>query len=140
MFMNTFKKSSNLLALLAFLSFGVMSLVQAFSLTTHSSRNDAIAASLAKNSFKPDPKDQSKKISTNKEKVQFLKRHNYFFPIVPRPPQLSSIMGNEAYINDRWLKVGDTIEGEKIKSIFQHYVELEKEGKTRKLTVSGFSQ
>lgn len=77
-------------------------------------------------------------LKVEKEKSKNLVRTNFFSPILPRPPILMSVMGEEAMINDRWYKVGDKVEEEVIKSIHAEYVELEKDSKTRQLKISGY--
>ncbi|MBF0199063.1 MAG: hypothetical protein HQL32_15205 [Planctomycetes bacterium] len=104
------------------------------------SYNEQLKTELAEDKTAIDPNVIKERIAEKKKKSSDLKRHNYIFPIIPRPPVLTSVMGDEALINDRWLKVGASIEGEKILNINEFYVELEKEGKKRKLYISGFSR
>jgi len=73
----------------------------------------------------------------NKKLVDGLKQKNLFFapPKKPGPPSsCQAIFGDEAYIEGKWVKVGDSLRaGATVKKIEATYVEIEYEGKSRKL-------
>jgi hypothetical protein len=73
----------------------------------------------------------------NKKVTDGLKQKNLFFPPPQKPSPPSScqaIFGDEAYIEDKWVKVGDTLRaGAEVKKIEATYVEIEHEGKRKKL-------
>ena len=73
----------------------------------------------------------------NKKVVDGLKQKNLFYA-PPKPPSAPSscqaIFGDEAYIEGKWVKVGATLTaGAKLIAIEATYVEIEHEGKKKKL-------
>lgn len=73
----------------------------------------------------------------NQEVASVLKKQNLFYapPKPPSPPSsCQAIFGDEAYIEGKWVKVGATLRaGAKLVSIEATYVEIEHEGKKKKL-------
>lgn len=59
-----------------------------------------------------------------------LQERNLFAPkIIPQPPQATQILGNAAFFHDRWVQVGEEINGAKVIAIDSTSVTLLWEGK-----------
>jgi len=81
---------------------------------------------------KQDPNDTKNYIARFKEVADELKKNNMFAPPPPKPgwpvSQVQGILGDTAFINDGWRKVGDEISGAKILEIGCTYVKIVWEG------------
>jgi len=84
---------------------------------------------------KPDANDAKEYLAKFKEVAEELKKKNMFAPPPPKPgwpvSQVQGILGNMAFINGNWRKVGDEIGGAKVLEIRPAYVKVVWEGKEK---------
>ena len=84
---------------------------------------------------KPDANDAKEYLAKFKEVAEELKKKNMFAPPPPKPgwpvSQVQGILGNMAFINGNWRKVGDEIGGAKVLEIKPAYVKVVWEGKEK---------
>ncbi|MHC4707494.1 MAG: hypothetical protein ACYS8I_10465 [Planctomycetota bacterium] len=84
---------------------------------------------------KPDPNSAKDYIAKFKEAADELKKKNMFSPPPPKPgwpvSRVEGILGDTAFINGGWRKVGDNIGGAKVLEIWPTYVKLEWEGQQK---------
>jgi hypothetical protein len=84
---------------------------------------------------KADPNGAKNYIAKFKEAADELKKKNMFAPPPPKPgwpvSRVEGILGNTAFINGDWRKVGDNIGGAKVLEIGPNYVKLEWEGQQK---------
>ncbi|UCD56046.1 MAG: hypothetical protein JSV16_09340 [Candidatus Hydrogenedentota bacterium] len=84
---------------------------------------------------KPDPNGAKDYIARFKEAADELKKNNMFAPPPPKPgwpvSRVEGILGDTAFINGDWRKVGDNIGGAKVLEIGPSYVKLEWEGQQK---------
>ena len=81
---------------------------------------------------KTDPNDVQVYLADAKAIVEALKRKNVFAPAEPKRHPVSAvsgILGNEAFINGKWYKVGDEIGDAKVVAIDPTVVKIEWDGK-----------
>jgi len=64
------------------------------------------------------------------------KENGKIFNVSPVNLSLNAIFQNKAFINGRWVKRGDLIEGYKVIKITQNSVVLFKNGKIKKITLN----
>jgi hypothetical protein len=87
---------------------------------------------------KPDPNDTKDYIAKFKEVADELKKKNMFAPPPPKPgwpvSRVEGILGDTAFINGGWRKVGDDIGGAKVLEIKPTYVRVVWEGKEKTLS------
>lgn len=80
---------------------------------------------------KLDSEEVEKHLAKSKDIVDQLKKNNLFAPPPPKKHpvnQVSGILGNEALINGKWYKAGDTVGDAKIVAIEPTQVKIEWEG------------
>jgi hypothetical protein len=76
-----------------------------------------------------------KSLATQRERVELLKASNAFVPPPPKPspPGVTGIFGREAFMNGKWVKVGDSVGPAKVLEIHVDRVIIEWEGKNKTL-------
>jgi len=68
--------------------------------------------------------------SSQSARLKPLQERNLFAPkIIPQPPQATQLLGNAAFFGDRWVQVGEEINGAKVIAIDSTSVTLLWEGK-----------
>lgn len=84
---------------------------------------------------KSDPNDAKNYITRFKEVADELKKKNMFAPPPSKPgwpvSRVQGILGDAAFINGKWHKVGDDISGAKVLEIRPTYVKIVWEGKEK---------
>lgn len=113
---------------------GVLILVRLGSFFVASGRMDRLVQEAAAQS-KADPNSVKNYIARFKEAADELKKNNMFAPPPPKPgwpvSKVEGILGDTAFINGDWRKVGDDIGGAKVLEIGPNYVKLEWEGQQK---------
>ena len=117
-----------LVAVVLILMFTLMSqLVAVVRLST----NKGIDVSAAIEQSRLSPEQISEALAPGRKITEALKAKNMFMPPPPKPqpPTVKGILGQEAFINGQWKKVGDQVGGALIKTILPMKVIIEWEGK-----------
>lgn len=99
---------------------------------------DMVQAMIAQDSNSPD--DLEKYLCSTKEMANDLKKSNLFAPPQPKKnpvTQVGMILGDEAWINNKWYKEGDMIQDAKVVAIEPTQVTIEWDGKTKVLSPLG---
>lgn len=111
--------------------FGLLILIKvACFFSTWTNAEDVVRKHLA--SGKPDANDLLEHIAKSRAIADELTKRNLFAPLPPKPhpvKAVAGILGNEVLIEDKWYKVGDTIEDAKIVAIEPTLVRIEWQGK-----------
>ena len=113
---------------------GVFILVKLGSFFVTSARMEGLVEGVVAQS-KPDPNDAKGYLTKFKEVADELKKKNMFAPPPSKPgwpvKQVQGILGDAAFINGNWHKVGDDIGGAKVLEIRPTYVKIVWEGKEK---------
>ncbi|MHC4754738.1 MAG: hypothetical protein ACYTBP_06300 [Planctomycetota bacterium] len=130
--LNNKKYISNLLVLIS-VAAGMLILVRLTDFFVSSARAERIITEAAQQGTL-ETGDTEKYLSKAKEIVGELKKKNLFLPPeVKKNPvkEVKAILGNEAFINGNWRKVGDKIGDAKLIAIEPTHVKVEWNGKTK---------
>jgi hypothetical protein len=113
---------------------GVLILVRLGSFYVTSAKMEKLVEEAVAQS-KADPNSAKEYLAKFKEIADELKKKNMFAPPPPKPgwpvKRVEGILGNTAWINGEWRKVGDEIGGAKILEIGPTYVKIVWEGKEK---------
>ena len=113
---------------------GVLTLVRLGSFFTTSAKMEKLVEEAVAQS-KPDPNDAKDYIAKFKQVADELKKKNMFAPPPPKPgwpvSRVEGILGDTAFINGGWRKVGDEIGGAKVLEIKPTYVKVVWEAKEK---------
>lgn len=113
---------------------GVLILVKLGSFFVTSARMEKLVEDAVAQS-RVDPNDAKEHLSRFKEVADELKKKNMFAPPPPKPgwpvKKVQGILGDTAWINGDWRKVGDEIGGAKVVEIGPNYVKMVWEGKEK---------
>jgi hypothetical protein len=113
---------------------GILILVKLGSFYATSARMEKLVEEAVAQS-KADPNDAKEHLAKFKEVADELKKKNMFAPPPPKPgwpvSRVEGILGDTAFINGAWRKVGDEIGGAKVLEIGATYVKVVWEGKEK---------
>jgi hypothetical protein len=113
---------------------GILVLVKLGSFFTTSAKMEKLVEEAIAQS-KPDPNEAKDYIAKFKEAANELKKNNMFSPPPPKPGwpvnRVEGILGDTAFINGGWRKVGDEIGGAKVLEITPTYVKVVWEGQEK---------